>query len=276
MLIHGYLPDDFMLTHIIPIVKNKNGDITSKDNYRPIAITSVLSKVFELILIARYSDYLDTSHNQFGYKEKNSSDSCIFVLKEIVNYYRRLSSNVYICFLDASKAFDRINHYHHFKKLLSKGLPKIIVRILLAWYTSQQFIVKWDNFQSTHFISINGVRQGSVLSPKLFNIFLDDLSSNLNKLQVGCHMNNVSFNHLFYADDAVILSPSAKGLQKLLTTCENFAKNNEIIFNPNKTYCMYLQHKSCKSSKLPVVEINKMPLEWIEKQISWVLCKQLF
>ena len=265
MLIHGYLPDDLMLTHIIPIVKNKKGDITSKDNYRPIAISSVLSKVFELILIARYSDYLDTSHNQFGYKEKTSSESCIFVLKEIVNYYRRLSSNVYICFLDASKAFDRINHYHLFKKLLSKGLPKIIVRILLAWYTSQQFTVKWDNFQSTHFKSINGVRQGSVLSPKLFNIFLDDLSSNLNNLQVGCHMNNVSFNHLFYADDAVILSPSAKGLQKLLTTCENFAKNNEIIFNPNKTYCMYLQHKSCKSSKLPVVEINKMPLEWIEK-----------
>ena len=115
MLIHGYLPDDFMLTHIIPIVKNKKGDITSKDNYRPIAITSVSSKVFELILIARYSDYLDTSHNQFGYKEKTSSHSCIFVLKEIVNYYRRLPSNVYICFLDASKAFDRIKHYHLLK-----------------------------------------------------------------------------------------------------------------------------------------------------------------
>jgi len=116
MIIHSYLPDDLMISYIIPVLKDKKGDISSKDNYRPIAITSIMSKIIEIVFLSRYSEFLESSHNQFGYKNKLSTETCIFTLKEIINYYRFYSSNVYLCFLDASKAFDKINHFHLFKK----------------------------------------------------------------------------------------------------------------------------------------------------------------
>ena len=263
MLIHSYLPEEFMYTLIIPLLKDKKGDITSKDNYRPIAITSIFSKVFELILLTRYDDLLHTAENQFGYKKGLGTDTCIFTFKEIVNYYRSLSSNVYICFMDASKAFDRINHWYLFDKLLKRGIPKLIVRFLSVWYATQLFSVKWCNLVSIPFQVQNGVRQGGILSPRLFNVFIDQLSDQLIKSGIGCTLNNKNYNHLQYADDSVILAPSPKALQKLLKICENFAKEYDMLYNGKKTFCMCIKHKSGVKVKVPEVFLNGNSLQWI-------------
>ena len=71
IFIHGYLPEGFMLSSIVPLVKNKPGDITSKDNYRPVAINSVISKLFEIVILNRYSHFLLNNNNQFGFKAKS-------------------------------------------------------------------------------------------------------------------------------------------------------------------------------------------------------------
>ena len=265
ILIHSHLPADFMLSFIVPLVKDKKGDITSKDNYRPIALTNILSKVLELIILVRCETYLETSHNQFGYKKGLGTEMCIFTFKEIVNYYRSLSSNIYVCFMDASKAFDRVNHFHLFDKLLSRGMPKLIVRLLLTWYQTQHFATKWCNHVSSYFTVTNGVRQGSVLSPHLFNAFTDDLSTLLNRSNIGCYLNNVSFNHMQYADDAVLVSPSPNGLQKLLKICENFANTNDMLFNTKKTVCMCVKHKSNVNIRIPEIFLNDKTLKWISE-----------
>ena len=67
MFSHGYLPDELMQTIVIPIIKDKKGLMTDKNNYRPIAITTVLSKIIELILLDRLELELKTVSNQFGY-----------------------------------------------------------------------------------------------------------------------------------------------------------------------------------------------------------------
>ena len=137
----------------------------------------MFSKVFELVLLSKYKSYLETADNQFGYKKGLSTEMCIFTFKEIVEFYRSMSSNCYICFLDASKAFDRVNHWHLCHKLLERGMPKLIIRLLLCWYQTQGFRIKWSNVQSASFTVSNGVRQGGILPPRLFNVFIDDLSS---------------------------------------------------------------------------------------------------
>ena len=81
---HGFLPDGFMITMIVPILKNKNGDMTSKNNYRPIAIATAMSKILEICVQMKLEDYLWTTDNQFAYKTGHSTDMCVFVLKEIV------------------------------------------------------------------------------------------------------------------------------------------------------------------------------------------------
>ena len=213
---HGYLPGDFMKTIIIPLVKNKSGDFSDVHNYRPIALVTVVSKFFENILLELIEPYLSTTDNQFGFKKGHSTDHCIYVLKNVIQYYRSYNSPVYTCFLYASKAFDRVNHWTLFKKLLNRGVPILLVRILLYWYRTQTFCIKWGTMTSCFFSVSNGVRQGGILSPYLFAIYMDDLSVTLNNAKVGCHTNNRCANHMLYADDLCVIAPSPRGLQSLL------------------------------------------------------------
>ena len=101
---------------IIPLVKNKCGDLSDKNNYRPIAISCIISKVFENIILHRIEDYLWTTDNQFGFKAHHSTDLCAYALTECIEYSKSRSTSVYVAFLDASKAFDKINHWLLFFK----------------------------------------------------------------------------------------------------------------------------------------------------------------
>ena len=156
MFIHSYLPGKFMETTIVPLLKDKKGDVTDKENYRPIAITSAMSKVFETVILHRYKELLYTSDHQFSFKAKHGTDQCVFVLKEMIEFYARASSPIYLCFMDASKAFDRVNHHCLLNKLLVRGIPSIVVRLLYTWLLTQSFVVRWSNILSEHFTVLNG------------------------------------------------------------------------------------------------------------------------
>ena len=156
-----------------------------------------------------------TSDFQFGFKSNHSTDMCIFVLKEIIDFYKRHNSPVFSCFMDATKAFDRVNHWTMFRKLINRNIPLFIVRILLFWYHSQLFFVHWASVESAPFSVINGVRQGSIISPKLFAVYVDGLSKELQLAGVGCHMAGKIANHLFYADDLVLICPSVKSFKEI-------------------------------------------------------------
>ena len=100
----------------------------------------------------------------------HSTDQCIYFLKEIIYLYRKLNGSVFVCFLDASKAFDRVNHTTLFKQLGARGVPGYILRILIYWYKNQDMCIRWGDAYSAKFKVTNGVRQGGILSPYLFNV----------------------------------------------------------------------------------------------------------
>jgi hypothetical protein len=97
-LTHGYLPSDFMMTAIIPILKNKTGDTSDTYNYRPIAIVTAISKLFEIYLLSQLEHFLKSNDYQFGFKKQHSTDMCIFTVKTICKYYNNLNSPVFSCF----------------------------------------------------------------------------------------------------------------------------------------------------------------------------------
>ena len=94
-MVHGFLPESMMSVVLIPIIKDKKAKISSIDNYRPVAIASVVSKVVERILLDRLSEYLDTMGNQFGFKPKLGTDMCIYSLEEIIGSYSKLNGCVF-------------------------------------------------------------------------------------------------------------------------------------------------------------------------------------
>ena len=163
------------------------------------------------------------------------TDMCIYVLKEIVDAYRALIGSIFACYLDASKAFDHVNHSVLFEKLVRRGVPGYIVRILIFWYSNQQMCVKWGKMFSRCFNVTNGVRQGGILSPYLFSMYVDDLREQLNECKTGCKFN-----------DLVILAHSAVGLSMLLKACEKFGVDHDVKFNAKKSAVMVFRSKTMK------------------------------
>lgn len=251
MFIHGALPESMISVVLVPVIKDKTGKINAKDNYRPIALASVVSKVLENILLSRLSDYLLTHSNQFGLKKKHGTDQCIYVMKELFDAHRSLNGSMFVCFLDASKAFDRVNHNVLFDKLVKRGAPGYIIRLLAYWYSNQRINVRWGSTHSEGFTVTNGVRQGGILSPLLFNIYVDGLSDKLNLSNVGIKYNGVIINHLMYADDLVLFVPSSAGLCKLLRICEQIGISHDIRYNSKKSAIMIIRSKLLKDSVLP-------------------------
>ena len=121
---------DFMKTSIIPILKNRNDDTSDKHNYRPIATVTAMFKLFESCLSRILNEYSCTSENQFDFKRKHVTDLCIYTAKSVIKYYNYFSSLVFTCFLDASKAIDRVKHWTLFKKILLRCVPTVLVIIL--------------------------------------------------------------------------------------------------------------------------------------------------
>ena len=98
-------------------------------------------------------------------------------------------------------------------KLTRRGVPGYIVKLLSYWYAKQTMRVRWGDCISSPFRVSNGVRQGGILSPYLFNVYMDDLSRLLNCCNTGCMSGDTIINHLMYADDLVLISPSATGMK---------------------------------------------------------------
>ena len=234
ILRHGYMPEALRNCTIKPIPK-PHRDNTNSDNYRPIALAPNLSKVLERTIFLSYQKFFSSSDLQFGFKAGYSTDLCTGTLKCVVSRYINKGSSVFGCLLDASKAFDRVDHAILFRKLLARKLPRPIVRFLLHWYASQKAFVSWNSVNSIGFSVSNGVRQGGVLSPILFAVYMDELLIRLSNAGVGCYINHFFTGSLCYADDLVLLAPSPSALRSLLQLCEVFAAEHGIFFNAAKT-----------------------------------------
>ena len=182
-LLHGVLPRKCMHTIIAPPCKNKKEDITDSSNYRPVSLATVILKLFEHYILTCISSFTATGDNQFGFKAQHDTDiiMCVYTLTQTVSYLTKHNSNVYSVFLNASRAFDRTNHSLLFKKLIFRKVPVCWVRLLASWYGNQQMLVKWGNTYSEPFHVTNGVRQGGVLSPYLYALYLDELESETNE-----------------------------------------------------------------------------------------------
>ena len=141
------------------------------------------------------------------------------------------------------------------------GIPPVVVRVLIFAYEEQTAVVKLAGKRSDTFSITNGTRQGSVLSPLLFSIYLDDLLRALRKLGLGCHIGGVWYGACGYADDLVLLAPNRDVLQRMLKVCEDYAVEHNLSFSTDpvpagsKTKCMLFCIQIHCSEDLPWVKV---------------------
>lgn len=253
-----------MKTVVIPIVKNRTGDVSSLSNYRPISLATVFSKVLERLIQPHLHKYLNLNRSQFGFRAGLSTDTAIMTLKHTVKYYVKRRTSVYACFLDLSRAFDTINYNLLWKKLTACNVPSDIVDLLRYWYANQSNTVRWGDAFSEEYRLTCGVRQGGLTSPDLFNLYVNLLIEELNSAGVGCHIGQCSVNNLSYADDMVLLAPSVRGLRQLLSICEKYAVGHGLTYNVKKTEVVIFRYKQGPLN-VPTLTLNGSQLRIVKK-----------
>ena len=153
---------------------------------------------------------------------------------------------VFVTFLDASKAFDRLNYWLLFDKLVKKCVPLFIIKLLCFWYTHKKMVVRWGITISTQFTVANGVKQGGIISPILLNKYMDDLSIALNNSGIEGYLGDAFLNNLCYADDICLISLSSSGMQHLLNICQNYATNHQLLYNGAKSFSLCFKNNAFK------------------------------
>ena len=258
---HGYQPFDILKGAIESIPKNARGNVCDSGNYRGITLCNSISKIFDVIILNRYSNMLATSDMQYAFKDKHSTVMCTLVLKEVVRYYSNHSTDVFSCFVDATKAFDRVRYDKLFTLLIDRGLPPIVLRALLDLYERQQLCTRWRGHKSEMFSTTNGIRQGGVISPVLFCVYIDELLLRLERQGIGCCIGKHFYGAIAYADDLTLLSPTISGLNDMLKTCEIFSAEYGVKYNPTKSVCMVF---SKKKYDIQGVVLNGDVLKWVD------------
>jgi len=262
MIRHSFVPTSFRFGIIQPIPKSKHGDLSKIDMYRGITLSPVISKLFESVMLSVYRKDLKSDYLQFGFKRDSSCSHALFSLSESVRYYNKRGSKVYCAFLDASKAFDKVLTYGLITKLIKRSVPLAFIRILVSWYSSLHCAVTWNSVVGVPFQIFCGVRQGGILSPLLFAVYVDDLIDELRKCGCGLYIGSVFTGALLYADDIALLACSCLGLQKLINVCTDYGLQWDICFNPTKSQII------CFGGRHPereLIYIGDKTITWSER-----------
>ena len=168
-------------------------------------------------------------------------------------------------FFRHKSAFDRVSHSKLFLKLIRRGVPINLVFFLRSWYSHQKLRVIWGSVKSSAFGMSNGIRQGSIISPYLFNVYVDDLNKMLNDSGLGCYVGEKPSNNFSYADDIALLAPSARALNSMLAICAEFARVNLMEFSPSKSVVLLILPRRYHISRPPNIYLNGSLLSYVDQ-----------
>ena len=272
-LVHGTVTLSLLACAFLPLYKGGLKDPASLDSYRAIAGSSLVLKLFDNVVLLLWGDHLGSDSLQFGFKAGTSTTQCSWMVSEVASYFLRRGTPCIISLLDCSKAFDMCEFSTLFSKLRAKELPSIVIRTLVYVYEQQTAWVKWGGAKSACFGVSNGTRQGSVLSPTFFAIYIDELLQRLRKLGVGCHIGDRFLGAAGFADDIILLAPSRGAMELMLETCELFAAENNLKFStdPNpvksKTKCIYMCGKLGNVEYPAPLQLYGVDLPWVTSAV---------
>jgi hypothetical protein len=256
----GNYPSAWNISWITPIYKK--GNKQDPNNYRAISVSSCLSKLFTYIINVRFDKFC-TSNNiipqeQIGFCKGHGTNDHIFVLRTIIDCMKRSKKPLYCAFIDFSKAFDSVWHLGLFYKLLQLNVGSTFLKLIKNMYTHMVSRVKQNGHLSEIMQIEIGTKQGCNISPGMFKIYLSDLPAMLTKQQCDpVYLNDKRLSCLLYADDLILISKSANGLQNSLNLLNAYCEKWKLKINFNKSKVMVFNNRKERH----IFKINKRTLE---------------
>lgn len=250
---HCFIPINTLKGELHPTLKDLKGNISESSNYRPVMQSSCIFKIIELHILSILEEKVSFNFRQFGFKKVCSTTDACFVLKETIHKYLFHKGKAFAAFIDLSKAFDKVDHLLLEQQVLDRNIPPDIVFLLMHYLRNQSARVCWNEGKGQYLYIEKGVRQGGILSPFLFKLYVDNLISNIAKKNVGCQLGLLRLNIIAYADDLVILADTVEHLEYLYGILDEGIGNLKLLMIKTKSKCMIFQKTN---SKDPVKEIR--------------------
>lgn len=231
----GKVPKEWNEALIHPVFKNKGSEAEIK-NYRPIALTCVIRRLYEMLILRDISNAIQQLHPcQGGFRVGRSTTDMVYSLDEII----RCNPGLHVIYLDFKAAYDLVDRRLLWKALrVTYGVDENTIKRLQNLFdgTSSQIVLK--NKKSKVITHERGLFQGSSASPTLFNLFINSLLIKLDNLPKVESANSFRSNALLFADDSSIHAKNITDLRTLLDTCEEWSILYDMRFAPEK--CIYV------------------------------------
>ena len=176
----------------------------------------------------------EISETQFGFMADKGTRNAIFALRTLMERAIEVQKDLYLCFIDYSKAFDKVRHSDLFDILLRHNCDGKDLRVIRNLYWEQEAAIRVDNDCSEYRSICRGVRQGCVFSPDLFNIYSEMILRNIEQHE-GVRVGGHNINNLRYADDTVLIADSEEKLHNILTTVTSESENKGLQLNAKKS-----------------------------------------
>ena len=268
------IPQCFKDGLIVPVFKGKGKDPLLTKNHRGITLTSVFAKVFEIILSYRITPLLEAAGvpqaTQTAYREGVSCTDSMFASMEALAHFKSNGDNVYSCFYDLASAFDTVEFCVLLQNLFQAGIRGKCWRLLHDWYSNLSSQVRLGNHLSESFPICRGIRQGSVLSPMLFNLVMDPLLSTMSSRSLGISINGLFLGAFAHADDLRTMASNIEDTTAQATLVNDFTRSRGLRLCPEKC-ALVTTNTNLQSSSLKIDNETSLPIEKSVKclGISW-------
>ena len=249
----GQVPQEWKNATLVPLFKKKDRRVC--DNYRGISLLSVPGKVLALILLERLHPIIDPQlmETQCGFRKGRGTVDQLWVIRQVAERATEYRTPLLLCFVDLAKAYDSVNRQALIAILKEYRVPQQLARIVEELHTDTRCQIRTAGGTSEEFDVNTGVRQGCVLSPLLFNCFMDKILREATKtLGGGLHINYTTEGGVFltyrnktpavaciqdvlYADDLALVAETRRELQSMVNVLDSACTRWGMTISAGKT-----------------------------------------
>ena len=239
---YGHMPHSAKSAYKTPVPKKGKNPLLT-DNYRGITVTSIFGKLVEHLIKQLGGDDMnhDQSPLQFGFTEGSNPNMASLIITESLVEARESRQELFICSLDARKAFDIVPHDLLKLKLYNTRIRRPLWLLVDDLYTGNFETIRWQGVESREYMVRQGVRQGGIISTDLYKLFCNDRLITLRNSNLGFHVGCNYLGATAVADDQVLISNSKHELQSMMSICHDYAIDHKEILHPTKSVVVALR-----------------------------------